>query len=210
MINVIEPTDHNLHQNNIESLLRLFKIYQNFELSPKSQDKTTFIIAEDETRGIYGGAVFFPQKIKELDENLSHLLSILENRTVWCARLCLCTDQDDSFTTLDALEHCENFYVNLYKLLGILGEKKNTNCLPMKLHPKDYHNSLNYGRWSYFSKMPHRKSLSDFVYVLLALPEKRQPQESQTQEQNEGASRCEDFGSLLASNDQNQTDRPVQ
>lgn len=207
MLNIIEPIEHSLHQNKIESLLRLLKIYQSFELSSKIHEKATFIVAEDETRGVYGGAVFFPQKIKELDEELSHLLAILENRTIWCARLCLCTDQDDNFTTLDAIELCENFYTSLYKILGTLGDKKSTNCLPMKLRSKDYCNSLNYGRWSYFTKLSDSKPLSDFVYVLLALPDKKIPQ---GQEQNEVESINEDLETRLSTNNQNHTDRPVQ
>lgn len=202
MLNIIEPIEHSLHQNKIESLLRLLKIYQGFELSSKNQDKATFIVAEDETRGVYGGAVFFPQKVKELDEDLSQLLAILENRTIWCARLCLCTDQDDNFTTLDAIELRENFYRELYKVLGVLGNRKSTNCLPMKLCSKDYHNSLLYGNWAYFTERKPEELLSDYVYVLLALPDYHNKPRISPEEQTDNIR-------LDASVSAN-TDRPVQ
>ncbi|MBY0501715.1 MAG: hypothetical protein K2P93_06920 [Alphaproteobacteria bacterium] len=202
MLKVIEPTTHNLHENSIGSLLRLFKVYQDFELSLKDQDKATFIIAGDDARGVYGGAVFFPQKIKELDETLYNLLSIQENRTVWCARLCLCIEQEDGSLSLGLLELCENFYRELYKVLDVLGVGKDTNCLPMKLCSKDYRNSLIYGNWAYFTELKPEELSSDYVYVLLALPDyhsrSQVSQEEHTDNKNVDAS-------VLAN-----TDRPVQ
>lgn len=202
MLNVIEPTNHNLHNNSIDSLLTLFKIYQDFELSLKDQDKATFIIAEDVTRGVYGGAVFFPQKIKELDEPLYNLLSIQENRTVWCARLCLCIEQANGFLSLDLLELCENFYRELYKILGVLGDGKSTNCLPMKLCSKDYRNTLIYGNWAYFTELKLEELFSDYVYVLLALPDRR----SQSQVSQEEQTDNKRLGASVSTN----TDRPAQ
>lgn len=187
MLNVIEPTDHILRQNEIDPLLRLFKVYQDFELSSKVYDKAIFIVAKDENRGVYGGAAFFPQKVKELEEDLSDFLSISENRTIWCARLCLCTEQDDQFTTLEALELCQNFYAGLYDILSVLGDKRGTNCLPLKLHLKDYRNSLTYGNWVYFAKLPANDLSSDYVYALLALPDKKQlPQPQLAKEPSKG------------------------
>lgn len=202
MLNVIEPASHNLHTNSIGSLLRLFKVYQDFELLPKDQNKATFIVAEDDTRGVYGGAVFFPQKIKELDETLYNLLSIQENRTVWCARLCLSIEQDGGSLSLDHLELCENFYRELYKVLGVLGNGKDTNCLPMKLCSRDYRNSLLYGNWAYFTELKPEELSSDYVYVLLALPDyHNQPQASQEEHTDN-----KDVDESVLAN----TDRPVQ
>ncbi|MBY0500426.1 MAG: hypothetical protein K2P93_00285 [Alphaproteobacteria bacterium] len=203
MLKVIEPTNHNLHNNSISSLLRLYKVYQGFELSPKDQDKATFIVAEDDTRGVYGGAVFFPQKIKELDEPLYNFLSIQENRTVWCARLCLCIEQEDGSLSLELLELYENFYRELYKTLGILGNEKDTNCLPIKLRSKDYRNSLLYGNWAYFTELKPEELSSDYVYVLLALPGQLS-QAQIPQEEEKGESKCLDTPNSV------HTDRPVQ
>ncbi len=175
MINILEPTDRSPHQNKIDSLLRLFKIYQGFELPPKDQSKATFIVAEEEAKGIYGGAIFYPQRVQELHEALSSelLLFLPENQKVWCVRLCFCTGQDDGFSTLNALEVREDFYVDLYETLGGLGKQKSTNCLPITLRSQDYHNSVTYGNWAYFTKKPLSHSSSDYVHALLALPDKR-------------------------------------
>lgn len=80
MFNIIEPRTHHLHRDKIETILKRFKSQQGFELSMKAQSKATFIIAENEARGLYGGAVFFPQKVRDLDKNISDLLPILENQ----------------------------------------------------------------------------------------------------------------------------------
>lgn len=187
MLNVIEPKEHILCQNEIDPLLRLFKVYQGFELSAKTYEKATFVIARDEERGVYGGSIFFPQKVKELDQELSAFLSISENRTIWCARLCLCTEQDDHFTTLEALERGQNFYTDLYDILSVLGDRRGTNCLPLKLHLKDYQNSRTYGNWSYFAKLSPNNLSPDYVYALLALlDKKRQPPTQPAKEKTEG------------------------
>ncbi|MBP9692330.1 MAG: hypothetical protein KBD90_03250 [Alphaproteobacteria bacterium] len=170
MFNIIEQKDHFLYQEKIDSLLGLLKIYQDFSLSPKNQEKSTFIIAENDTRGIYGGAVFYPQKTKdELQETLSNFLSFSQNRTVWCTCLCFCPD-DREKVRVEAIELCENFYVELYEILGDLGEKKSTNCLPIALSLQDYHHSLVHGNWSYLKAEPDGE---DDVYGLLSLPDKR-------------------------------------
>jgi hypothetical protein len=195
MLNIIEPKDHSLHQNKIDPLLGLFKIYQDFTLSPKEQGKATFVIAEDDKRGIYGGAVFYPQKVKELHEIISELVGFIpENHTVWCVRLCFCSDQMDSFATPEAIETCENFYGELYEILGDLGKKKNTNCLPILILAKNFHNSVTFGKWTYFAQEHPKshKSSPDYVYALLALPDKKRQSEA------------------IQSNDQNQTDRHIQ
>ena len=64
MLNIIEPRDHSVYQEKVESLLGLLKVYQGFSLSLRAQNQATFIIAEDEARGIYGG-LFFTLKLSE-------------------------------------------------------------------------------------------------------------------------------------------------
>lgn len=209
MLNILEPTDHSTHRNKIDSLLRFFKIYQRFELSPKDQSKATFIVAEEEAKGIYRGAIFYPQRVKELHKALSSelLLFLPENQKVWCMRLCFCTSQDDRFSTLKALEVRENFYVDLYEILGGLGKQKRTNCLPITLRSEDYRNSVTYGNWAYFTKVPLSSSSSGYVHTLLSLPDKkRQSHLLKEKEQKER----EDFETLFAYNSQNHADRPVQ
>jgi hypothetical protein len=212
MLNIIEPKDHCLYQEKVESLLRLLKVYQDFSLSPKNQEKSTFIIAEDDTRGIYGGAVFYPQKTKdELQETLSKFLSFSQNRTVWCTCLCFCPDEKENIT-IEAIELRENFYVKLYEILDDLGEKKSTNCLPISLSLKDLHHSLVHGGWSYLTVEPDGE---DDVYGLLSLSDKRrQSQELRVsaQAQNKGKNLISSLP--VPGNDhhqhQSQPDRPAQ
>jgi len=211
MFNIIEPNDHRSSQDKIDSLLEFLKIYQDFSLSPKDQEKAIFIVAEDSTRGVYGGAVFYTQKLKDLHENISKgLFEFLpENQKMWCVRLCFFMDQDDRFLTLEAIELCEDFYVGLYEILRELGKKRSTNCLPIVLCSKSYRNSLTYGHWSYPTKAHPSPLLSDCFHAFLSLPDqKRTLQSSQDQEHNKREDLKTPFPFLR--NDQSQTERPVQ
>lgn len=101
----------------------------------------------------------------------------------------MCIDQDDRFSDLEALKLCEAFYGELYEILGILGGKKDTNCLPITLRVQDYRNSLTYDHWHYFTSLPFNELSSEYVYVLLALPDKkRQFQAQQAKELSEAKS----------------------
>lgn len=215
MLNIIEPKHHSLYQEKVDSLLGLLKVYQDFSLPLGEPNKAIFIIAEDEMRGIYGGAVLYRQIVKKLPELISkELLHFLpEDEKVWCSCLCFCPDEKEKIAIED-IDLCENFYSELYEVLGELGKKKNTNCLPIALSLKDYHHSLVHGNWSYLEAEPDG---SDDVYALLSLPDKRrQSQESRAsaQAQNEGKNLKAPL--LVPSKSQdypqhhNQPDRPVQ
>ncbi len=183
MLNIIEPQDHSTYQSRIDSFSNLLKIYQNFSLSSKSQDKATFIIAEDEKRGVYGGAVFYPQKAKELHKHISDLLCIPENRTVWCVRLCFCIDQSENCSKLEVLDLLENFFLNLHQVLSELGKKKDTNCLVLTLNPQDLHNTITYGKWEYFLEIKPKESSDGQFHGLLRL-DKKAKHEAQIQQRH--------------------------
>jgi hypothetical protein len=127
MLNIIEPKHHSLYQEKVDSLLGLLKVYQDFSLPLGEPNKAIFIIAEDEMRGIYGGAVLYRQVVKELHELISKELLIFlpEDEKVWCSCLCFCPDEKEKIA-IEAIELCETFYSEIYEALGELGKKKNT------------------------------------------------------------------------------------
>ena len=75
-----------------DSLLSLLKIYHRFYLSFEAHDRATFLVAEDDKRGVYGGAVLYPQKISSSldissedtrEERLEKLFSAFQPKMYW-------------------------------------------------------------------------------------------------------------------------------
>ena len=199
MLNIIEPKDHHLHTSKISSLFSLLKIYQNFSLPMEELEDATFIIAENKKFGVYGGAVVFPQNIKDLYPKLaSAFLEFLpENDKIWSVRLCFCLDQGERFLTLEGLEICEKFYQDLHQSLQEVGQKKGIHYFALTLQLGDYRNTLTYGRWNYLLDVPSSES-SDYRFHGLLVLKNKEVFESDNQE--------EDFDL----NDQDYTDRRVQ
>lgn len=176
MFNIIEPKERQLHQSKIDSLLSLLKIYQDFTPSSEKIENALFIIAENEKFGVYGGAVIYLQNVRTLYHKLAApLLEFLPKKDkTWCVRLCFCADQDDRVLILETLELCEHFYVNLYKILGKLGQKKRTPYFALTLPSKEYRNTVTYGHWSYLLGVSPCDSSDYHFHGLLALKPKKE------------------------------------
>ncbi|OJW49654.1 MAG: hypothetical protein BGO67_03875 [Alphaproteobacteria bacterium 41-28] len=160
MYKIIEPQAHELHDEKISSLLGLLKIYQNFYLDPEAQDRATFIIAEDDKRGVYGGTVLYPRKIpsfleflsEDIDDNpLDKMVSSFQPKVkeYWAARICLCLGYDLSTSLRETVELYQRFYFKLYKAFCYFGEKENINSLSFTLRASDTHvdNNLRILTW---------------------------------------------------------------
>jgi hypothetical protein len=185
MLKVIEPQIHELHGPLLDSLLGLLKIYQGFYLSPEQQDKATFLIPEDDKRGVYGGAVLYTQKISPSldlaandtrDETLGKMFSAFQPKVkaYWTARICLCIGQDPSTPHLETIELYENFYKNLYKAFTEFGEKKETEYLTFTFQATggctdNTLSALLYKNWPYLLEARPSESPDGYVHGILSL-----------------------------------------
>lgn len=185
MFKVIEPQIHKFHGPLIDSLLGLLKIFQGFYLSPEQQDKATFLIAEDDKRGVYGGAVLYTQKISpSLDfaandtreETLRKMFSAFQPKvkTYWTARICLCIGQEPSTPHLGTIELYENFYKNLYKSFTEFGEQKGLEHLTFTFQATgsctdNTLNALLYKNWPYFLEARPSESPDGYIHGILSL-----------------------------------------
>jgi hypothetical protein len=176
MLTIIEPKEHHLHQSKIDSLLSLLKIYQGFTPSSEKTENATFIVGEDKKQGVYGGAIVYSQNVRTLYHKLATpLLEFFpEKEQIWCVRFCFCADQDDRVLILETLELCEDFYVDLYKILVKLGQKKRTPFFALTLPHKEYRNTVTYGDWSYFLEVSPSDSSDYRFHGLLALKAKKE------------------------------------
>ncbi|OJW46988.1 MAG: hypothetical protein BGO67_09840 [Alphaproteobacteria bacterium 41-28] len=151
MLTMIEPKDHGLYKHTIQSYLNLLKIYQSCDLFLKEKERTTFIIVEDEIRGVYGGAALCKQPVSSLSERVAKVILSFqpERQDIWYGRVCFCVEDDESIFTLSILDFYQKFYLNLYQAFVEFGKKKNLDFLALTLRFKDYRNSKIYGYWPY-------------------------------------------------------------
>ncbi len=181
MLKVIEPQIHEFHGPLIDSLLGLLKIYQGFYLSPEQQDKATFLIAEDDKRGVYGGAVLYTQKISPSldlaandtrDEVLGKMFSAFQPKvkTYWTARVCLCIGQEPSTPYLETIE----LYENLYKAFTEFGEQKGVEYLTFTFQATggcadNTLSALLYKNWPYLLEARPSEYPDGYVHGILSL-----------------------------------------
>lgn len=171
MLKIIEPKDHCFHTSRIESLLDLFRIYHNFELSSEEKGRTTFIIAEDERNGVYGGALLYKKKVGDLYDKIKNIVSTFHpnGRKVWVATLCLSLNQNVSFSTLDELDLCEAFYQSLLKRFIKFGRKKKAKFFILSLSPLAYVKEKVYGDWPYLLEIHHKEATDGLFHGILDL-----------------------------------------
>lgn len=160
MLKEITSKNYEFHKSNVDPLLDFLKIYQSFRLSSEERDKATFLIAEDDQRGVYGGAVLYPQKISPSlalspsdtrEKSLRKMFSAFqpEGQEYWTARICLCAAWETSTPILEIEKLLECFYQNLYQSFAQFGKKKGIEYLTLTHRTIDPHidNILNIVNW---------------------------------------------------------------
>ncbi|MBY0291725.1 MAG: hypothetical protein K2W92_00320 [Alphaproteobacteria bacterium] len=171
MLKIIEQKDHCFHTLRIESLLDLFRIYHNFELSSEEKGRTTFIIAEDERNGVYGGALLYKKKVGDLYDKIKNIVSTFHpnGRKVWVATLCFSLNQNVSLSTFDELDLCEAFYQSLLKKFIKFGRKKKAKFFILSLSPLAYVKEKVYGDWPYLLEIHHKEATDGLFHGILGL-----------------------------------------
>ncbi len=173
MLKIIPPKGQKFHQSTIGSFLDLLKVYQNFELSSEKKKKATFLIAEDDKRGVYGGAVLCPQ---EVHVSTDHVWNDFHEETLrrsfatfqptlqefWMARICLYLVDDSSLSFEEGSEFCKRFSTEIYKTMIECGREKNIKFLAFTLSS---HNP--------FANRPFHGSWPDCVEIIYSAPVKR-------------------------------------
>ena len=189
MLKIIEPKSHYMHRATIDSFLDLLRQNHNIMLSPELQDKATFVIASGKTFSplgktpggeIYGGAVFYPQKISnsfDLSANdspeitLGKLFSAFQphGQTYWISRIGLFRDHDLSVPLLEKLERRHAFYQKLYKTFLMFGKARKVKVLAFALRVSDIFDINTYKYWPSLLEVKLPDSSDGYFYGLLSL-----------------------------------------
>ena len=171
MLNLIEAKEHALHEEDIEAFLSLVKIYQNKSLSPEDKRKSTFIIAKDNTYGVYGGAVVHKRNVQDLHQKIKDVYSSLSPNTkyVWAAFSCFCFIQDTLFLKTEDIDQCRQFYRELLEEYKKFGLRENFRTICLTLNQVEYNRSQKYGLWPYIVEVPFNESSEKLFHGLLTL-----------------------------------------
>lgn len=177
MLQIINHKRYVAYQQKVEALLDLFKIYHGFHLPEERRERTTYLVAEDDKRGVYGGALLYPQKntyhtepLPEAAENeVESISSAFQHRRkeIWTARTCLCIGDNSSPPTLELMNLCENFYKALYQELIGFQLRKRTGLLVFIIRRADMYKTLALQNWTSLYEVKLKISSEGFLCGLI-------------------------------------------
>lgn len=151
MLKIIGPKGQKFHESTVESFLDLLKIHHNFKLTPVQKKKATFLIMEDETHGVYGGAVLYPQAISDItvhsreetyEDKFASLFSSFQPQEIkcWISRICFCLETEE-------VEKIQSFYRDLYNAFLAFGNEHNIGFIALTSFSLDTVKTPFHKRW---------------------------------------------------------------
>lgn len=141
MFYLIESKNHCFYKSLIDRFMTLRKIYYPDELATSDQNTSVFIIAEEEGRGVYGGALLLRKKVRNIPEKMRKSIDCLipQEQLIWMCSIFLHIEDNDSLYNSNAFEpFCWDFYKTLYGTLVKFGEDMGIGFLYLVLSPYFY------------------------------------------------------------------------
>ncbi len=171
MFKTIEPKHHCFYKPLIEHFIKSCPSL-GFEFSNPLQNRTTFILKEDQKRGVYGGAMLFKRKLsdfpKELVKPLSNFISLKE--PIWEAVVSISFEDDSPlYTSREVEQFCQTFYRSLYETLVKFGKKERTGFLYVSLDSGEYHCVEGLTLWPYVFELKPQDSSDGLFHGILPL-----------------------------------------
>ena len=170
MFKLIEPKHHRSYKLLIDPLLG--ELEKNPALSCSFQDyrNATFIIAQDDKKGIYGGALLLKKRVsslyREVGENMFPFTP--QNEEVWSCTVCIQVESKDRSLSYESF--CKIFYRDLYEKLFEFGVKKKIDFFWMALAPVEYLSTKLLGFWpSYEIQVRPEESQDGLFHGILPL-----------------------------------------
>ena len=173
MFQVIDPKLHFSHTLLLDSymgmiakdpaLLSLFQEYQ----------QGTFIVMNDEARGIFGGALLEKKNRYSLQKKIRENLpsSALETKEAWACTVYLHLENENLFPEFEMF--CKKFYMELYQKLVEFGMKEGIDYISVTLVPGEYLCTEALGFWPYVLEMRPSESGDSLFHGILSLLKNR-------------------------------------
>lgn len=165
MFQLFEKTVHSFHTPLIDSFLKILK--NNNSLSPhfSHNNSAKFLLTENPTTGIFGGALLLKQKIGSLHKDIrKNLASFCPDNEVWTCAIALYMGNGANVELV-----CKNFYTELYESLLEFSLTEKINFLCMTLDPGEYLCTEAIGFWPYVVEIRPQESSDGLFHGILSL-----------------------------------------
>ena len=170
---IIESIQQNSRNRVIKAMKEKMTFSQRIEFSSKNKVNQTFILAENKSKKILGGAYLLKKNLNEIQEDLRDLVTTLtsQNEHVWeCSALYVDPSVQQSLFIRPNAEVClQIFYRDLYAKFVELGLKNRAPFVIMKLATEAYDLSKNIGLWPYIVELNPHTAVDGLFHGILPL-----------------------------------------
>jgi hypothetical protein len=169
MFITVPPLHHASHKAFIDPFLSFIKADSRLRQSFWNHKKATFILTQDETKGVYGGALLRKARLDLVRRNLGKDMAYFIPKTgeMWTCTVCIQATINDYILQYDTL--CASFYRQLYEKLTEFCMKERTTYLWMILLPVEYLSTEHLGFWPYVFQVRPQDSLDGLFHGILSL-----------------------------------------
>lgn len=171
MLKVIEPQYHVSFSPQVELFLDLIEKSQDLPLTIDELYTATFILAENEDFGLYGGAILWRRPVEDLYSQIRDIVSTFlpHKNKVLCGTLSLGLDSGNPFYTGPIPSAFQTFHTELLQCCVNLGVRKKIHFLCLTLSPMEYYASKKKGHWPYLFEVNPQHSLDGLFHGILPL-----------------------------------------
>lgn len=175
MLKIIEPDSQRYYRSCIDLLMGSMQLHQNIPLTTEEQKRATFIIGIDEASNIYGGAILYKKSVRDLQAQLTDVVSTLipEAEDVWGGTLSFLMAEKASALPIDRANETQKFYKDLLVKFIEFGHQKEIRFLCLTLNPFEHLRTRTRGFWPYILEVKPQDSLDGLFHGILPLPEKK-------------------------------------
>ncbi len=175
---IIESTTRIFRNNLIKAMIEHMKFSQGIEISWKNRVAPVFIVAENRTMKVSGGACLLKKNMFEINEDVREILPArpLYSNAVWeCSSVYLNSALGSPLPNTPETEvFFQSFYQGLYEALLEFGEKKDVSYLIMQLSADTYVSIKKFSSWPYIAEFSPQNSCDGLFHGILPLTRKIQ------------------------------------
>jgi hypothetical protein len=175
MLKIIEPKHQCYYKGRVDLLMGLMRLYQDIPLTTEEQTRATFIVGEDDTSGIYGGAILHQKSVNELQTQLKGIVSTLspQMEDVWVGTLAFLVEDNKMSSNAGNFTPPQKFYKSLLEKFMEFGNAEDVRFLCLTLNPFEHLRTKNRGFWPYILEVKPQDSLDGLFHGILPLFERK-------------------------------------
>lgn len=172
MFTVIHPKYHCFCTSPINHFMELIKSRVPLGVSKNDQNKATFVLLEDEEKGVCGGALLLKKRLNDFPHELTNTLIefVSPKEAIWKCMVFLSFEKDSPLCATNEQDHfCQIFYRNLYNNLVEFGKREKTGFLCVSLDSQEFICTEGLTLWPYIFELKPQHSSDGLFHGILSL-----------------------------------------